>query len=153
MILLCGKSGSGKSTFVKSSRMKEVISHTTRLPRAGEINGVDKWFHEWKYGAKGVIAETFFNGFHYWVTEDDLVDKDVFIVDIKGIQFMQQLYKNTFDENFKVWYITCNPITRLYRLIKRDGYKKAISRFIHDVKAFKDISKIEHSTIKFKLGK
>ena len=48
VICLIGASGSGKSTLEKilAERFgyKKIVSHTTRKPRIGEVNGVDYFF-------------------------------------------------------------------------------------------------------------
>ena len=49
-LVLCGPSGSGKSTLLKKllddfpDKFQFSISHTTRSPRPGEINGVHYYF-------------------------------------------------------------------------------------------------------------
>ena len=50
MIILCGKTASGKSTIAKkieeinSSGMKQIITYTSRPPREGEVDGEDYYF-------------------------------------------------------------------------------------------------------------
>ena len=61
-----------------------------------------------------------------------------YIIDKDGIEY----FKTT------EWYdrynvlsveITCPALLRLKRMIKRDGFFKAISRFINDIKAFRGL--------------
>lgn len=153
MILLVGKSGSGKSTLVKKLNLKEVVSHTTRSPREGEIDGVDKWFHSSipkDLKKKDIIAQTWFNNHYYWATKKDLKGKDVYVIDWCGVLFLEEVYKDKFYDTFKVVYVECNNIKLLYRLIKRDGFKKGVNRFLHDRRAFnKDYLKvIKHEKVK-----
>ena len=148
MILLVGKSGSGKDYLVKTLQLRPVISHTTRPMRINEINGVDKWFHKGiPKRLKNVIAETTFNGYQYWATTHDLLDKDVYIIDLAGIQCFHYAYDQQFWINFDIVYVDCPGYKRLYRLIKRDGWINGIKRFVHDIKAFKDISTWPHEVI------
>lgn len=82
LILLWAKSASGKDWYVKKMGWDQVVSHTTRDPRPGEVNGKDKWFDKLSVYllAKeddSVIAETNIQGNQYWTTESDFNEKDV----------------------------------------------------------------------------
>lgn len=171
MMLLAGKSGTGKDFIVETFNLKKVISHTTRLPRENEVDGIDKYFHkkltniELKKIKKDSIAYTYFNGNHYWATKEDLISKDVYIIDVNGIVDLYNRlcgYKNIrlvdvgdnssidnlFYSQFKIVYLTCAWWKRMYRLIKRDGWKKGIKRFFHDIEAFKDIKKFRYKEVR-----
>lgn len=64
-LVLCGPSGSGKSTLVKKmmedfpNRFGFSISHTTRLPRQGEVNGHHYHFTSMEEMRKGIEAGDF----------------------------------------------------------------------------------------------
>lgn len=149
MILLCGKSGTGKDYLVKTFNLKPVVSHTTRKPRENETNGISKWFHDsYSSNKKNQIAYTYFNFHHYWATTDDLYLKDVYIIDANGIAFMKNKYGKKFDKNFTIVYLSCAWYKRLYRLIKRDGLKQGLKRFINDITAFKDIKKFSYTEVR-----
>lgn len=51
-LLIAGPSGSGKDTVIKeilkNDRYEFIVSHTTRPPRSGEINGKDYYFIDWQ---------------------------------------------------------------------------------------------------------
>jgi guanylate kinase len=165
MILLVAKSGVGKDYLIKSFNLKCVVSHTTRSPRPGEKKGIDKHFHK-DFLNEDCIAYTYFNGNHYWATSSDLIGKDVYVIDVNGII---DLYKrvtgynyNTgkidlgdlsnidslFYQQFKIVYLTCAWWKRMYRLVKRDGWRKGLKRFFHDIKAFRDIKKFNYREVR-----
>lgn len=139
--LLYGESSAGKDFYVKKQGWKSVVSHTTRQPRPGELNGKDKWFDKISdyLLAKeddSVIAETNIQGNQYWTTEKDFEGKDIFIVDIAGILYLMDRYGKAFKDKFEVLYLDVPWPIRIYRIIRRDGIKKGISRFISDRKTF-----------------
>ncbi|MSR75772.1 MAG: guanylate kinase [Planctomycetes bacterium] len=49
LFVISGPSGSGKTTVlaevVKDTRVRRVVTATTRAPRPGEVNGKSYWFH------------------------------------------------------------------------------------------------------------
>lgn len=139
--LYVGHSGSGKDYICQQKKLKMVVSHTTRKPRPGEINGISKWFHDSlpKDQYEKAIAKTYFDNNYYWVTHEDLENKEAFIIDLKGIKDFIEYYEMDFGYYFKIIYVKSCWITRLFRLIKRDGFKKAIKRFLHDIRAFKNV--------------
>jgi guanylate kinase len=148
MILLVAKSGSGKDYITKAFNLKMVVSNTTRPPREGEVDGVDKNFYNFNLVPDDIkIAKTYINGYDYWVTKRDLEGKDCFIVDMNGVICIKEIYHFLFYDKFQVIYLHCAWYKRLYRLIKRDGLVKAIKRFVHDIKAFEDIEKVKHVRI------
>jgi len=150
MILVVGKSGTGKDYLCKEFGLKIVVSHTTRTMRSGEKNGESKWFHKKYKKDKNEIAYTFFNGHHYWATRFDLIDKDAYIIDVDGVKKLQECFGilSFHQGDFTVVYITCAWYKRLYRLIKRDGAIKGIKRFIHDIGKFKGIENFKYTEIK-----
>lgn len=141
LILLYAKSASGKDWYVKKKGWNQVVSHTTRDPRPGEVHGKDKWFDKLSIYllAKeddSVIAETNIQGNQYWTTESDFDGKDVFIVDVAGIIYLMDRYGTEFKNKFEVLNLRTAWYKRLYRIIKRDGWKKGWSRLISDRQTF-----------------
>jgi guanylate kinase len=74
MILLVGASASGKTEVAKDLYrlfgIKKAVTHTSRLPRPGEKDGVDYHFVDketfLKLDSEGKMVEnTFYNGNHY----------------------------------------------------------------------------------------
>lgn len=71
IVTLTGPSGSGKSTLEKlfvHAGYKRLISHTSRKPRNGEVEGVDYFFRQrdwWKHNSDSLIEYQVFNDNYY----------------------------------------------------------------------------------------
>ena len=162
MILIVGKSGTGKDYLAKAFGLRMVVSHTTRPMRKGDVNGKTKWFHNelpFKMNKQileaqlglcpvDIIAYTFFDHHWYWATERDLLNKDAYIIDVAGIDFMAQKYGKYFDDIFSIVYVSCAWWKRLYRIIKRDGLRKGAKRFVHDIGKFKGIENYDYTAVR-----
>lgn len=97
MIILTGKSGSGKTTVAKELEkhgFKRTVTCTTRPKRPGEKDGVDYHFLSQaqfnKLESEGAFAETSHTGYHsYGSLKESYKDpKAVFILDPAGIENM-----------------------------------------------------------------
>ncbi|GAB6989485.1 guanylate kinase [Paenibacillus pini] len=104
LILVSGASGSGKTSLLRSFMDNELISFTTRLPRKGEMNGVDylfitrEEFNDLKDN-DGLMESTEYGGHHYGLTRKEFEDKinignAFFICDYNGMSQMKKLYDN-----------------------------------------------------------
>lgn len=104
MILLVGKSASGKDTIQKElikMGYKSVVSYTTRPPRKGEIDGVAyNFISEEEFLQKeqdGFFAETTSYNvatgetWHYGSAIKDLTDDKVFIVNPDGLKQVKKM--------------------------------------------------------------
>ena len=144
LLLLIGKSGSGKDFISQLFNSRNVVSHTTREPREGEVNGVNKWF-ETKDSMKElilrqVLAYTKIEGNVYCATIADVEDKDVYIIDPAGVEFFkEQAEIFNYKRPITVLYIYAVWYKRLYRMIRRDGVSKAVKRFWSDRVTFKNL--------------
>ena len=148
IILIVGASGVGKDYIAKAFNFNMVISHTTRPMRKDDVNGETKWFHKNYTAREYSIAYTLFDGNHYWVTHMDLIGKEAYIIDMNGVKCLSENYGKYFDSVFSIVYISCAWYKRLYRLIKRDGIRKGVKRFIHDIGKFSDINNFDHTEIR-----
>lgn len=148
LTLIVGASGVGKDWIAKAFNLNMVISHTTRPMRKGDVNGETKWFHKNYSFETPIIAHTFFDGHHYWVTDYDLIGKEAYIIDVPGVQCLCNAYGKYFDDMFSIVYISCAWYKRLYRLIKRDGIKKGVKRFVHDIGKFSGIKDFDYTEIR-----
>lgn len=151
LILLCGKSCSGKDTIQKElikMGMNTVVSYTTRPPRKGEVDGTTYHFitkNEFLEKEKqGFFAETtsfiVANGdtWYYGSAVQDLTDDKVAIVNPKGLRQI----KNIKSLNPIAFYIMADEETIWNRLKQRgDDSVEAERRLNEDDKDFADIDK------------
>ena len=151
LILLCGKSGSGKDYLIKALGLSQVISHTERPMRKNEVNGVDKWFHEeGTYDSIKsmfkIIAHTKRGYCNYWTTKEDLKDKDVYIIDPPGIKYLKE---NVKDINFRVVYLDCPEPQRIINMKERgDSLEEIEERIEIENEDFKDIESMADFIVK-----
>lgn len=144
IILLVGKSGSGKSAVCRELYerygLSSIESYTTRPMRypneKGHVFISDEEFDE----LENIIAYTEFNGYRYCATDEQIMENDIYIIDPAGIEF--------FDENYHgakkpiVIYLDVDEETCFERMLKDRGLNEATERLINDAKAFKDADKI-----------
>ena len=84
LLCVCGKSGVGKTTVVRATGLREVISYTTRPIREGEQDGYDYHFrtHEWMFEHRDLFKldwKTF--GEHiYGATDDDVNNCEIMVI-------------------------------------------------------------------------
>lgn len=156
ILLIVGKSGSGKDYLCNLFQLKMAVSHTTRLPRKGEKNGVDKHFHsltsfdEEEFNSnKKIVAKTKRGEDYYWITEEDLLMSEAFIVDVKGVETMYNHYgKDNFYKFFKIIYFDVGKDTRVKNMkLRGDSEEEINNRLAIDEVEFQNIVNFEHSTI------
>lgn len=140
LILLVGKSGSGKTTVAKyledNYDFKMLDSYTTRLPRydgeRGHIFATKEDYHN----EKNIVASTFFDDNYYWATQEQCEEADVYVVDPDGVDMFEMEFDAT-KRRYIIVYLDVPVYKRFFRMWKRDGsIKKAIGRIIHDHKKF-----------------
>ncbi len=155
LLILSSPSGAGKTTLTKKIQQKYhnfklSVSHTTRLPRENEIDGIDYHFVTKKefenlIGSKSFYeyAKIFQN--YYGTTKknvDEIIKKNDILFDIDW-QGTKQLSKFNSLKFVKVFLITDNKLELKKRLIKRNqNSPKEIERRFHsyeeDVKHWND---------------
>ena len=110
LIILTAPSGSGKTTIVKKllneySNIKLAITYTTRLPREGEVDGIDYNFVSIDTFENMVeknefleYEEVYYNQFYG--CSKTLIDKNfnngystIMILDVKGALKIKEIYK------------------------------------------------------------
>lgn len=139
-----GESGSGKDTIVNYMCNRygytKVISNTTRPMRTNDEN--DKFNHIFSNVEQylkdkennEVVAETFFNGNVYWATKTQVNNSDFYIIDIKGLKYLQDTYR---DRKIIPIYVETNEATRRLRMEERgDSEEKIEERIKNDKEAF-----------------
>jgi guanylate kinase len=148
MLILIGKSGSGKSTIEKELcekyGYKKIVSYTTRKPRKGEIVGVDYHFisdYMFEHGLEcnNFAEHTKYNGNYYGIRRIDCKNDRIVVVEPNGLK---QLMANK-DLNITSIYLDVHWLTRLKRMLQRgDSFISAIKRIWNDRQAFKGVKDI-----------
>jgi guanylate kinase len=111
LFVLTGTSGSGKTTlcirFLKSfSNVTRVITTTTRLPRPGEVQGVDYYFSTQENFSKGIEKNAYLEYSkvydHYYGVSKEAVEQSnnagkdlVLCVDVHGAQTLKRHFNTT----------------------------------------------------------
>lgn len=151
MIVLCGKTASGKDTIQKQlilRGMKSIVSYTTRPPRQGEVDGVAYHFISQEEFLKkresNFFAEsTSYNvasgeTWYYGSAVEDLTDDKVVILNPEGVKEIKKITTL----NPKVFYIIADEDTIWNRLRSRgDNSEEARRRLNADDEDFKGINK------------
>lgn len=151
MLILCGKTASGKDTIQKQlilEGMKSVVSYTTRPPREGEVDGITYHFitkEEFlEKQETGFFAEsTSYNvatgeTWYYGSAVEDLTNDKVVILNPEGIREIKKMKSL----NPKVFYMIADEETIWNRLrLRGDNAEEARRRLNADDEDFKDITK------------
>jgi len=157
ILLIVGKSGSGKDYLCKLFQLKITVSHTTRSPRKGEIDGIDKNFHKlsdldlnWFNDDPKIVAKTKRGEDYYWVTEKDICMSDAFIVDVHGVETLYEYYKDDFYKIFRIIYFDVSEEQRIDNMRKRGDSEESIQERLEiDKTAFDGILEFKHEVLSF----
>ena len=155
MVILSSPSGVGKTTITKKIQQKYQsfkisVSHTTRLPRSNEIDGVDYNFVSHKnfedlirkneFYEYAKIFENYYGTLKKNVNETILTNDIIFDIDWQGTKQLSR-FKNL--NLIKIYLITDNKNELKQRLIKRnqnteEEINKRFDSFDDDVKHWND---------------
>lgn len=150
LILLVGKSGTGKTTLAEHSRrlygLKSIQSYTTRPKRTPDETGHtfvgERVFHS----LKDMVAYTKYNGYEYCATAQQVEDNDLYVIDPKGIEYFKEHYHGS--KNIAIVYIVSSSdpheaFNTCYERIKERGgtIDEAAERVVFDNREFKDFEK------------
>ena len=155
MVILSSPSGVGKTTLTKKIQQKYQtfkisVSHTTRLPRSNEINGVDYYFVSQKTFKKLIDDNKFYEYAkifeNYYGTLKKNVDETInnndiiFDIDWQGTKQLSK-FKNL--NLIKIFLITDSKEELKKRLIKRnqnskEEIEKRFKSFDEDTKYWND---------------
>ena len=155
MVILSSPSGVGKTTLTKKIQQKYQtfkisVSHTTRLPRSNEVDGVDYHFVSHKKFKELINENCFYEHAkifdNYYGTlkknVDEIILKNDIIFDIDW-QGTKQLSKSKNLNLIKIYLITDNKEELKNRLIKRnqnthEEIEKRFKSFDEDIKHWND---------------
>ena len=155
MVILSSPSGVGKTTLTKKIQQKYQsfkisVSHTTRMPRSNEVDGVDYYFVTHEKFKKMINEKKFyeyakiFDNFYGTLKEnvDNMILKNDLIFDIDW-QGTKQLSKFKNLKLIKIFLITENKKELKQRLLSRnqntkDEIQKRYKSFDEDVKHWSD---------------
>ena len=148
IILLIGESGSGKDylawTTSYSTGATILPSLTTRKMRMGESRLTHEFVSREAFQKLDeenlLIAKTYFSGEYYGTSIEQLMQYDIYIIDLKGYRYMNTKLSLEFPNNDILLVpirIKAPMLLRFYRMLKRgDGVVQSIQRIVHDRKAF-----------------
>ena len=125
-VLIVGRTATGKDYLaneLKSRGMTLLKSHTTR-PKRSDDEDTHTFITNEEYDAidkSTVVAHTEINGNKYFATKDDVLNCDVYIIDVNGLR---QISESMPDTPVIVVHMTANEEERKKRFIKRSGLDK-----------------------------
>ena len=150
VIAICGKSASGKDTYLQKvleylgDKVHEIVSHTTRPPREGEIDGKNYYFvSDYIFTLKEMKNEMLeVAGYREWRygTAIDSLSKDKINIGVfnrKGIDSLA----NREDIDLFVVLVIADGKTRLLRSLHRENspdVDEIVRRYQADEKEWKD---------------
>lgn len=146
ILLIVGKSGSGKSTIERILRddcnMKPIASYTTRKPRfQGEKGHIFIKKEDVEKYRDQIAAYTRYNNNEYFSTIDQINESDIYVVDVRGVKELKRKYIG--DRNLVVLAVKCPAWKRFIRMLKRgDSLLGALKRVIIDSWEFKGLNKM-----------
>lgn len=150
VIAICGKSASGKDTYLQQvlnylgDKVHEIISHTTRPPREGEIDGENYYFiteedFTTKLANNEMLEWTTYRNWYYG-TAIEALDKDKINIGVfnrKGIDSLS----NRENIDLFVVLMLAGGKTRLLRSLNREEFPdvdEIVRRYQADEEEWKD---------------
>jgi guanylate kinase len=147
-IVIVGKSASGKDhlkDLLKKRGFKASVSHTTRPPRKGEVNGIDYHFIDVDTFKKMADAGEFleyaeFNGWFYGQTIEEFEQAELMIKSKEGLAMLSSSYR----KQCMVIYLDIDRKIRAERLNQRKDFNDRVDRrLLADDEQFKDFLDFE----------
>lgn len=152
MLVILGESGSGKTTLqnyiIENTCYTKAVSTTTRPQRKNEVNGTDYFFvseEEFydRLNDNEFIEAATYNNWLYGLEKSQLKDEICFVATPHGLRRIKKYIKeNNIDIDIYSVYLKVDRISRLIKLLQRDGEKnidESYRRSVSDVGMFDGI--------------
>lgn len=144
IVLLAGKSGTGKSTvadrYCKITGCSQIPSYTTRPMRACETNGIGHIFITDQEFDRitDIAAYTEFDGYRYCATQTQIDEAGIYVVDLNGIMDVKRFYRGK--KEIFVVYLKIPEDLRINRMKERGDSDEMIrNRLKNDAVMFDGI--------------
>jgi len=151
LIIIVGRSGTGKSSLVRSFERrnpgyaKAIITTTTRPMRAGEVNGVNYHFvikqdFERMITEDKLVEYVEYQGYYYGTTKDefDYSRTNIVVVEPVGLENIRNFFKDSF--KIFVFKLDAPDAVILERMLRRDQpVEDIVRRYKEDKVRFEDI--------------
>ncbi|MFW6130561.1 MAG: guanylate kinase [Atribacterota bacterium] len=132
LFCILGPSGVGKTTLGRKLKedlgFVEIVSHTTRKPREGEVDGVTYHFED-NFDDLSMIEEVEYDNNRYGFSKEEVdyklnnFDKVFCIINKEGIKQFKEIYNN-----LVVVFLWASIDECYQRLLERDGIDSAKNR-------------------------
>lgn len=146
LFLLVGETSRGKDTAARYLREKyglePVVSWTDRPPRIYETHGNEHYFMDETHKPDKdniIVAYTKIGNVQYFATFDELLNKDIYIIDPKGAEFLKTTIKENYDIPLQLVqiYITClDSVAAKRSIIRGDDPEIFIKRSLDEKEQF-----------------
>lgn len=148
IILLVGESGSGKTTVAdlleSQYGLKVLKSYTTRPKRKPDDTDHTYIMDAEYFKLNDIVAETYYNGYRYCSTRDQIDTCDVYVIDPVGVDSFENRYHG--EKEPLVFFLDANPHTRRSRMeLRGDKEEDIAKRLKNDKKAFAKFRKQVYS--------
>lgn len=138
IIVLMGKSGSGKTTIekmlLKKKNFRTLLIYTTREKRPGEVNGVDynfvsnEAFKKIKFDSKFIVNENWKYGVDLEYLKN--IENNIFVFSPISEQYSLDTITSALNNGFTVdmFILTVDKETRIERLLSRGESQESINK-------------------------
>ena len=159
IVVLCGKSGSGKDYLANCFNLKRNVGNTTRQARKNEkdYNYYTKDYYLNDVDKSKIVTPTLYNDNYYWVWLKDF-ESEKFEYTVANFEGIRDLYNDInsgkITRKVKFIYVKCSLVKRIKNMRKRgDTFKDILKRLRTDKIEFKGAEDFVVNELKGKLIK